>query len=161
MEMGDRHVRRRPTQTKRFDKRCARARDMAVCYRTTIRRELSNGSRRSSNSSKPNSTTPLPKSSSKVRTPPPHFPHTLRTDRFLHSQSLNPTVNQMSTRVDALETSIQDILNVDFPPPPPGGIPQSPSVGSCGPTTSIRRSPVNLWPCAVLAWLNAEQISRV
>jgi len=59
------------------------------------------------------------------------------------SSQILERMNQMSTRVDALEASIQDIINGDLPPPP-GGIPPSPSVGSSGSTASIRRSPVNL-----------------
>jgi len=58
------------------------------------------------------------------------------------SSQILERMNQMATRVDALEASIQDIINVDLPPPP-GGIPQSPTVGSSGSTASVRRSPIN------------------
>lgn len=60
------------------------------------------------------------------------------------SSQILEKMNQMSSRVDALEASIQDIINVDLPPPPSVGTPQSPSVGSSGSTASIRRSPINL-----------------
>jgi len=60
------------------------------------------------------------------------------------SSQILERMNQMSSRVDALEASIQDIINVDLQPPPPGGIPQSPSAGSSGSTASTRRSPNHL-----------------
>lgn len=38
------------------------------------------------------------------------------------------SVMQMSTRVDALEAAIQDIINGDAAPPGPPSMPQSPAV---------------------------------
>jgi len=60
------------------------------------------------------------------------------------SSQILERMNQMATRVDALEASIQDIINGDLQSHTTGGIPQSPSLGSSGSTASIRRSPVNL-----------------
>ncbi|KAF9648749.1 hypothetical protein BDM02DRAFT_2070250 [Thelephora ganbajun] len=61
------------------------------------------------------------------------------------SSQILERMNQMASRVDALEASIQDIINVDLPQAlPSNGTPQSPSLGSSGSTASIRRSPVNL-----------------
>ncbi|KAI0714282.1 hypothetical protein C8T65DRAFT_644578 [Cerioporus squamosus] len=55
---------------------------------------------------------------------PSHHPRPTRT-------SHNPvsTVTQMSSRVDALEASIHDIISSDTPAPPlPPSLPQSPSI---------------------------------
>jgi len=60
------------------------------------------------------------------------------------SSQILERMNQMSTRVDSLEASIQDIINVDLPHHPSTGTPQSPSLTSSGSTASIQRSPANL-----------------
>ena len=54
---------------------------------------------------------------------------------------VNPTnpflaVTQMSSRVDALEASIQDIINSDAPPPLPPSLPQSPLISQRKSTAS-------------------------
>ncbi|TDL25829.1 hypothetical protein BD410DRAFT_784857 [Rickenella mellea] len=53
------------------------------------------------------------------------------------SNQILDRMNQMSTRVDALEASIQDIINGDVTGP---SLPQSPAPGTPIGTTGIRRS---------------------
>ncbi|KAI5122549.1 hypothetical protein M0805_005276 [Coniferiporia weirii] len=56
------------------------------------------------------------------------------------SSQILERMNQMSSRVDALEASIQDIINGDISAGP--SVPQSPSLGSGG-MSGVRRSGSN------------------
>ncbi|KAI0787746.1 heat shock factor binding protein 1-domain-containing protein [Fomes fomentarius] len=52
------------------------------------------------------------------------------------SSQILDRMTQMSSRVDALEASIHDIINSDAPPPLPPSLPQSPSIPQWKSTSS-------------------------
>jgi hypothetical protein len=153
MEIGDRLVETRLVHTELFDQEiwiCRR--DLAVCERTItgiLRRELSNRSSRLPKQleAKFADVSSVLRPSGEVCASPLAFPPHFKP---ANSSPFNLTVNQTSIRMDVLETSIQDSINVDFPLSPPGGIPNHAAVPWNFPCQWLRVDEVlvgvSLWP---------------
>jgi hypothetical protein len=101
------------------------------------------------------------RSSGEVRASPLAFPPHFKP---ANSSAFNLTVKQMSIRMDVLETSIQDCVNVDFPLSPPGGIPNHAAVPWNFPCQWLRVDEVlvgvSLWPGGCVLSTSAGEFSH-